>query len=84
MSTAYRQARRLPTLPAWLVRSRPAAHPWAIISAGLAPILLTGAGYPGHALVRLAIHANRHGAKRLSDLRADDILCAHQSRRSRH
>jgi hypothetical membrane protein len=25
------------------VRSRPAAHPWAIISAGLAPVLLTGA-----------------------------------------
>src|SRR5690348_8844772 len=43
MSTAYRQTRRLPTLPAWPVGSRAAAHPWAIISAGLAPILLTGA-----------------------------------------
>ena len=43
MSTAQRQARRLPIPAAWPVRSRPAAHPWAIISAGLAPILLTGA-----------------------------------------
>ena len=42
MSTAHWQARRL--IPAaWPVRSSPAAHPWAIISAGLAPILLTGA-----------------------------------------
>ena len=43
MSTAYRQARRLPVPAAWPVRSSPAAHPWAIASAGLAPILLTGA-----------------------------------------
>jgi len=43
MSTAYRQARRLPILPALPVGSRPAAHPWAVVSAGLAPILLTGA-----------------------------------------
>jgi len=43
MSTAHRQARRLPIPAVWPVRSRPAAHPWAIISAGLAPILLTGA-----------------------------------------
>src|SRR6266700_3347145 len=34
MSTAHWQARRLPI---------PSARPWAIISAGLAPILLTGA-----------------------------------------
>jgi len=32
-----------PIPAAWPVRSSPAAHPWAIISAGLAPILLTGA-----------------------------------------
>jgi len=43
MSTAHRPGRRLPIPPAWPVRSSPAAHPWAIISAGLAPILLTGA-----------------------------------------
>jgi len=43
MSTAHWQARRLPIPAAWPVRSSPAAHPWAIISAGLAPILLTGA-----------------------------------------
>jgi hypothetical membrane protein len=43
MSTAQRQARRLPIPAAWPVRSSPAAHPWAIISAGLAPSLLTGA-----------------------------------------
>src|SRR6266446_2471220 len=43
MSTAYWQARRLPIPAAWPVRSSPAAHRWAIISAGLAPILLTGA-----------------------------------------
>ena len=42
MSTAQRQARRLPIPAAWPVRSRPAARPWAIISAGLAPVLLTG------------------------------------------
>ena len=43
MSTAHWQPRRL-TIPApWPVRSSPAARPWAIISAGLAPILLTGA-----------------------------------------
>ena len=43
MSTAHWQARRLPIPAAWPVRSSPATHPWAIISAGLAPILLTGA-----------------------------------------
>jgi hypothetical protein len=43
MSTAHWQARRLPILAARPVRSSPAVHPWAIISAGLAPILLTGA-----------------------------------------
>src|SRR6266851_2666952 len=43
MSTAHWQARRLPIPAARPVRSSPAAHPWAIISAGLAPILLTGA-----------------------------------------
>ena len=44
MSTAHWQARRLTIPAAWPVRSSPAIHPWAIISAGLAPILLTG-GY---------------------------------------
>ena len=43
MSTAHWQARRLPIPSAWPVHSSPAAHSWAIISAGLAPILLTGA-----------------------------------------
>ena len=43
MSTAHWQARRLTIPAAWPVRSSPAVHPWAIISAGLAPILLTGA-----------------------------------------
>ena len=42
MSTAHLQARRLPIPVAWPVRSSPAVHPWAIISAGLAPVLLTG------------------------------------------
>ena len=42
MSTAPWQARRLTIPAAWPVRSSPAVHPWAIISAGLAPILLTG------------------------------------------
>src|SRR5258708_26611678 len=43
MSTAHWQARRLPVPAAWPVRSTPAARRWAIISAGLAPVLLTGA-----------------------------------------
>jgi hypothetical membrane protein len=43
MSTARQQARRLPIPAAGPVRSGQAAHAWAIISAGLAPILLTGA-----------------------------------------
>ena len=43
MSTVHWHARRLPVLAAWAVRSSPTAHPWAVISAGLAPILLTGA-----------------------------------------
>ena len=43
MSTARWQARPLPIPAAWPVRSSPATRPWAIISAGLAPILLTGA-----------------------------------------
>jgi hypothetical protein len=44
MSTAcHQQVRRLPIPAAWPVRSSPAVHPWAMISAGLAPILLTGA-----------------------------------------
>src|SRR5438445_4930059 len=43
MSTAHWQARRLPVPAAWPVRSSPAARPWAIISAGLAPTVLTGA-----------------------------------------
>jgi hypothetical protein len=42
MSTAHWQARRLSIPAVWPVRSSPAARPWAIISAGLAPILLTG------------------------------------------
>src|SRR6266699_6132884 len=45
MSTACHQlGRRLPMPAAWPVRSRPAARHWAIISAALAPVLLTG-GY---------------------------------------
>jgi hypothetical membrane protein len=43
MSTARRQARRLSSPAAGPVRSSPAARRWAIVSAGLAPILLTGA-----------------------------------------
>jgi hypothetical membrane protein len=42
MSTAQWQVRRLRIPAAWPVRSSPAAPRWAIISAGLAPILLTG------------------------------------------
>ena len=43
MSTVHWQARRLPVPAAGPVRSGPAARPWAVISAGCAPILLTGA-----------------------------------------
>ena len=43
MSTAHWQVGRLPIPAAWSARSSLAARPWAIISAGLAPILLTGA-----------------------------------------
>src|SRR6266852_4507173 len=43
MSTAHWQARRLPIPAAWPVRSSPAARQWAVVSAGLAPVLLTGA-----------------------------------------
>ena len=43
MSAGRRQARRLPVPAAWPARPSPAARPWAIIPAGLAPILLTGA-----------------------------------------
>jgi Protein of unknown function (DUF998) len=43
MSIAHRPGRRLPIAAAWPVPSSQAGHPWAIISAGLAPILLTGA-----------------------------------------
>jgi hypothetical protein len=42
VSTAHWQSGRLPIPAAWPARSSRAAHPWAIISAGLAPILLTG------------------------------------------
>ena len=44
MSTICWHARRLPIPAAWPVRSSPAVHRWAIISAALAPVLLTG-GY---------------------------------------
>ena len=44
MSTAHWQARRLPIPAAWPVRSSRTAHQWAIISAALSPVLLTG-GY---------------------------------------
>jgi hypothetical membrane protein len=44
MSTAHWPARRLPIPAAWPARPSPAVHPWAIISAALAPVLLTG-GY---------------------------------------
>jgi hypothetical membrane protein len=44
MSTAHWQGRRLTIPAAWPARSSPTARPWAIISAALAPILLTG-GY---------------------------------------
>ena len=43
MSIAHWQGRRLPVPAAWPVRSGPAARRWAMISAGLAPVLLTGA-----------------------------------------
>ena len=43
MSTACWHARRRMIPAAWSVRSSPAVHPWAIVSAALAPILLTGA-----------------------------------------
>ena len=43
MSTACWHARRRMIPAAWPVRSSPAVHPWAIVSAALAPILLTGA-----------------------------------------
>jgi hypothetical membrane protein len=43
MSAARWQARRRPVPAAWPVRSSPAARPWAVISAGLAPVVLTGA-----------------------------------------
>jgi hypothetical membrane protein len=43
MSTAHWQGRWLTIPAARPARSSPAARPWAIISAGLAPILLTGA-----------------------------------------
>src|SRR5882757_526259 len=42
MSTAHWQACRLPMLAAWPARSSPAARQWAVVSAGLAPVLLTG------------------------------------------
>jgi hypothetical protein len=42
-TTCHQQVRRLPMPAAWPAGSSPAVHPWAIISAGLAPILLTGA-----------------------------------------
>src|SRR6266849_2729592 len=41
MSTTCWQGRRLPIPATWPVRSSPAARQWAIVSAGLAPILLT-------------------------------------------
>ena len=41
MSTTHWQA-PAPIPAAWPVRSNPAAHPWAVISAALAPVLLTG------------------------------------------
>jgi hypothetical membrane protein len=45
MSTACRQQVRRLTMPAaWPVNSRPAVHRWAIVSAALSPVLLTG-GY---------------------------------------
>jgi hypothetical protein len=44
MSTARWQGRRLTVPAAWPVRSSPAARRWAVVSAGLAPVLLTG-GY---------------------------------------
>src|SRR5258708_4691698 len=45
MSTARHQQARRPMIPAaWPARPGPPGRPWAIISAGLAPILLTG-GY---------------------------------------
>ena len=42
MSTAHRPGRRLPIPAAWPARSSPAARQWAVVSAGLAPVLLTG------------------------------------------
>jgi hypothetical membrane protein len=44
MSTARWQARRLPVPAAWPARSSPAVRLWAVVSAALAPVLLTG-GY---------------------------------------
>ena len=43
MSTAHWPGRRLPVPAAWPARFSPAASRWAVIPAGLAPVLLTGA-----------------------------------------
>ena len=63
MSTAHWQARRLPIPAAWPVRSSPAAHPWAIISAGLAPVLLTG-GYLVAGALQPASYSLKHRGSR--------------------
>jgi hypothetical membrane protein len=43
MSTANRKARRLAIREVWLSRAGPAIPQWAVICAGLPPVLLTGA-----------------------------------------
>jgi hypothetical protein len=60
MSSTCWQARQLPIPAAWPVRSSPAARQWAIISAALAPVLLTGgylvAGAPARTVARITRH----------------------------
>ena len=63
MSTAHWQARRLLIPAAWPVRSSPAVRPWAIISAGLAPILLTGAYLIADTLLQPGAHDHQRDGR---------------------
>ena len=64
MSTACHQhARRLTMPAAWPVRSSPTVHQWAIISAALSPVLLTG-GYLVAGALQPASYSLKHRGSR--------------------
>jgi hypothetical protein len=69
MSTACHQlGRRLPMPAAWPARSSRTAHQWAVVSAALSPVLLTGGYLVAGALQPASYHPVRTAISAMAGL----------------